>query len=349
MMKSLSCALLAGIVPTESWEPKPSSLVCYMAAESTTVSMNDTVNPTLVEPVIIMALSEQPGMAVRMCREFNWLDRKATAIVIPTQTSYWGSPNDDGAGVDLEFDGVQGTALGNTQVATGGVTATPVEYGVAHALTDNLAEDSAIDGAELMNLFTSQMLTVLQLALDDDFLALLVSLSNSVGSTGVDLTIAQAIAAQQGLRTRGAVADLVAFILDNEQALNLETAFQATNAAAAIFAMSADRLIGYSPTGDHGMGTNRQVMSLRGFPAFATGLTDTANAAADVVGAALCPSTAVNDASGATTFGMGWKRLPRFEMQRQAKGRSTDLVMTMRAATFELQDGSGTAIITDAP
>lgn len=320
-----------------------------MANEITTTTLNDITNPTLVEPVIIHALSEQPGMAIRMCREFNWIGRQATAFVIPTQTSYWGSANDDGVGVDLEFDGTQGTALANTAVSTGGVTATPVEYGVAHALTDNVAEDSAIDALELMNLFTTQMLTVLQLALDDDFLALLVSLSNSVGTTGVDLTIVQAIAAQQGIRVRGANADQVAFVIDNEQALNLDTALIATSTSMAIFALSADRMIGYAPTGDHGMSSNRQIMSLRGFPVFSTGLTDTANAAADVVGAALCPSTAVNDASGATTFGLGWKRLPRFEMQRQAKGRSTDLVMTKRAATFELQDGSGTAIITDAP
>lgn len=320
-----------------------------MANEITTVTVNDVVNPTLVEPTIIMALSEQPGMAIRMCREFNWIGKPATAFVIPTQTSYWGSPNDDGAGVDLEFDATQGTALSNTGVSTGGVTATPVEYGIAHALTDTVKEDTAIDAFELMNLFTGQMLTVLQLALDDDFLALLVSLSNSVGSSGVDLTIAQGIAAQQGPRVRGTVADALAYIFDNEQALNLETALQATNAAAAIFALSADRLIGYAPTADHGMGSNRQVMSFRGFPAYATGLTDTANAAADVVGACIAPSTAFNDKSGATTFGLGWKRLPRFEMQRQAKGRSDDLVMTMRAATFELQDGSGTAIITDAP
>lgn len=320
-----------------------------MANEITTVTVNDVVNPTLVEPTIILALSEQPGMAIRMCREFNWIGKPGTAFVIPTQTSYWGSPNDDGAGVDLEFDATQGTALSNTAVSTGGVTCTPVEYGVAHALTDTVKEDTAIDALELMNLFTSQMLTVLQLALDDDFLALLVSLSNSVGSTGVDLTIAQGIAAQQGPRVRGTNADAMAYIFDNEQALNLETGLQAANAAAAIFALSADRLIGYAPTADHGMGSSRQVMTFRGFPAFATGLTDTANAAADVVGACIAPSTAYNDATGATTFCLGWKRLPRFEMQRQAKGRSDDLVMTMRAGTAELQDGSGTAIITDAP
>jgi hypothetical protein len=199
-----------------------------------------------------------------------------------------------------------------------------------------------------MNLFTSQMLTVLQLALDDDFCALFASLSNSVGTSGVDLTVANMLSAQQGLRTRGANADAVIYVLDNQQALDLDTALVSASAATATFALSADRLIGYAPTADHGMGPSRQISSFRGFPVIATGLTDTANAAADVVGSCYCPTSAYNDASGATTFGIVWKRLPRFETQRQAKSRGTDLVMTMRAGTAVLQVGSGAIFSTVA-
>lgn len=319
-----------------------------MANEITTTTMNDVTNTSLVEPVIILALSEKAGLTIRSCREFNAIGKPTNALLIPTQTSYWGSANDDGVGLDTEFNGTEATALSNTAVSTGGVTCTAAEYGVAHQLTDNVGEDSAIDALELMNLFTSQMLTVLQLALDDDFCALFASLSNVVGSTGVDLTVANLIAAQQGLRTRGTDADAVAYVLDNQQALDADTALSSTNAAAAVYALSADRLIGYAPTADHGMGPSRQIMSFRGFPVYATGLTDTANAGADVVGACYCPSTAYNDATGATTFGMVWKRVPRFETQRQAKARGTDLVMTMRAGVAELQDGSGSNITTDA-
>lgn len=319
-----------------------------MASETTTTSMNDITNSALVEPVIIMALSEQPGIALRVCREFNGIGRATNALTIPTQTSYWGSPSDDGAGVDTEFDGTQGTALGNTQVATGAVTCTGVEYGVAHALVDNVLEDSALDGLTLMNLFKNQMLKVLTLAFDDDFLALLASLSNTVGSSGVNLTITNMIDAARGVRVRGAEADATLYILDNQQASDLEDAIVSTSTSMAVYALASDRLINYQPSTDNGLSASRIHSSFHNTPVITSGLTDTANVGADVVGAFLCPSTAVNDATGATTFGMVWKRLPLFETQRQAKGRSTDLVMTMRAGTAELQDGSGTAIITDA-
>ena len=59
-------------------------------------------------------------------------------------------------------------------------------------------------------------------------------------------------------------------------------------------------------------------------------------------------TSAVDDATGATTFGQAWKRLPRLETDRIIHGRSTALVTTARWGCCELQDGSGTAIITDA-
>lgn len=317
-----------------------------MASEITTTTLDDLTNATLVEPVIIQALSERPGL-FQMCREFNLIGKPTLAAKIPTETSWWGSANDDGAGVDTEYNATEATSLGNTAVSSGSVTCTPSEYGVAHALTDNVAEDSV--PVDFIFNQANRMLHVLSLAMEDDFLALLASLSNSVGTTTADLTVANLISAQQGIRTRGAVADALAYILDNQQVADIETALSNTNAAAAVYALSADRLIGYSPSADHGMGADRKVMTFRGIPVYATGLTDTANAAADVVGACICPSTAFNDASGATTFGMAWKRLPRFETQRQAKLRATDMVMSARAGFTELQDGAGTAIITDAP
>ena len=321
-----------------------------MANEITTgaASLDDLTNSTLVEPVVIMALSEQPGHAIRSCREFNLIGKQTLAAKIPTQTSYWGSAADRGAGVATAFDGTQGTALSNTQVASGSVTCTPAEYGVAHQLIDNVGEDGVLDALELMNLLTGTMLLVLQLALDDDFIANFANLSNSVGTSGASLTVAQAISAQQGARNRGTVADATCYLLDTKQASDLENALMAGNTAAAVFALSADRVINYQAAADAGMSTSRQIGAIRNAPVFASGLTDTANAGVDAVGAFYCPTSALNDASGATTYGIAWKRLPRFETQRQAKARGTDLVMTLRAGTAELQDGSGTAIITKA-
>lgn len=317
-----------------------------MANEITTTTFDDLTHASLVQPVIIQALTERPGL-FRFCREFSIIDQPTNAAKIPTETSYWGSANDDGAGVDTEFNATEATSLSNTAFSTGSVTCTAAEYGVAHALTDNVVEDS-VRGIDVMSLIQGRMLFVHMLAWEDDYLAMYANLSQTVGTSGVDLTIAQMIAAQQGLRIRGVAADALVFVLDNQQTLDIEAALMATNAAAAIFALSADRVIGYAPTADQGMSPSRQIMVFRGIPTFGTGLTDTANAAADVVGACLAPSTAYNDQSGATTHCMAWKRLPMFETQRQAKLRANDLVMTARLGFAELQDGSGTAIITDA-
>jgi hypothetical protein len=345
MRDFLSIALLTSIVPTENWEPKETSLVCHMANETTTSTLDDYTNASLTEPTVILALSERPGL-MRFCREFNLIGKPTLAAKIPTETSWWGSANDDGVGVDTEFDASQATALSNTAISSGVVTCTPTEYGCATALTDNVAEDSV--PIDVIDQITMRMLFVLALAMEDDYLANLANLSQTVGSSGVDLTLAQAIAAQQGLRTRGVVADALAYLFDNQQASDLEGVLMSTNAAAAVFALASDRLIGYAPTSDNGMGASRQIMTLRGIPVFATGLTDTANAGADVVGACICPSTAFNDVNGSTTHGLAWKRLPRFETQRQAKLRATDMVMTARVGFVELQDGAGTGIVTDA-
>lgn len=317
-----------------------------MANEITTTSFDDLTHSSLVQPVIIRALTERPGLW-RFARQFNIIDQSTNAAKLPTETSYWGSANDDGASVDTEFDATQATSLSNTAFSTGSVTCTAAEYGVAHALVDNVAEDS-VRGIDIMEIIRGRMLFVLQLAWEDDYLANLVNLSNTVGTSGADLTVAQMLAAQQGLRTRGVEADALAYILDNQQVTDIETALSNTNAAAAQFAMAADRLIAYAPTSDNGMGASRQVMNFRGIPVFSTGLTDTANAAADVVGGCIAPSTAFNDDSGATTHCVAIKRLPQFETQRQAKLRGTDLVMTSRLGFAELQDGAGTAIVTDA-
>lgn len=318
-----------------------------MANEITTTSHNDIINPTLAVPYIVRALSEKPGLW-RFCKEWDLTgDFASGAMVVPREVSFWGSPDDNGAGVDTEYDATEASDLSNTAVTTAGVTCTPGEYGVALEVTKNTEEDklSAID---LYGLLEERMLHVISLAMTFDFLALFASLSNTVGVSGSDFTVAQAIAAQRNLRTRGADADAVVYVGENQQANDVEDALVAQNAAVAVFAQSADRLIAYSPTADNGMGASRQVFTFRNAPFFTSGLCSTANSAADVVGACFCPSTAYNDASGATTFGMAWKRLPMLETDKIVLGRSTQLVMSARAGFVELQDGSGTGIITDA-
>lgn len=317
-----------------------------MANETTTTTLDDLTHASLIEPYLIAALSEQPGL-YRFCKEFDLRGKATKALDIPVETSWWGSPDDNGAGVDTEFNASEATVLSNTAVSTSKVTITAAEYGVAIEVTDNVEEDS-VDGLDLMLRLEQRMLHVLSLAMEDDFLALFASLSNGVGTSGSDLTVAQLLDAITGIRIRGAVADSLVGVLDNVQATDIQSALIATNAAAAVFALSADRIINYNPSADRGLSAQRQVATFAGVPMFTSGLTDTANAGADVVGAVFTPSTAFNDSAGHVTFGMAWKRLPRFEMERNAKLRTTDLVMTCRWGVAEMTDGSGTKIVTDA-
>lgn len=318
-----------------------------MANEISTSTYDDLTYTAAIAPIVIAALSEKAGLW-RTSREFNLIDAPSAAQKIPTETPWWGTANDDGAGVDTEFDGSQLVDVSNTSASTGSVTISAGEYVVGQEITDYVLEDS-IRGIDLFMLLRDKHIFAIDLAMTDDFCALFAGLSNSVGSSGSNLTVAQAISAQQGLRIRGAESDTTMYVLDNQQSLDIETDLMSTNAAAAVFALSADRLIGYAPTPDHGMGASRVIMRLRGnLPVVATGLTDTANAGADVVSACFCPSTAFNDASGATTFAYAWKRAPRLETDRTAIGRANVLVMTARSASAEIQDGSGCAIIADA-
>lgn len=318
-----------------------------MANEITTTSHNDITNPTLAVPYIVRCLSEKPGLW-RFCKEWNLTgDFAAPAMVVPKEVSFWGSPDDNGTGTDTEFDATEATDLSNTAVTTSGVTCTPGEYGVALEVTKNVEEDS-MTALDLYGLLEERMLHVISLAMTFDFLALFASISNTVGVSGADFTLAQAIAAQRNIRTRGADADAVVYIGETQQSNDIEDQLIATDAAAAVFALSADRLINYAPTADNGLGASRQVMTLRGAPFFVSGLCSTADSGANVVGACLCPSTSYNDASGATSFGMAWKRLPLLETDKIVLGRSTQLVMSARAGFVELQDGSATGIVTDA-
>lgn len=318
-----------------------------MANETTTSTLDDLTNATMIEPYLVAALSEKPGL-FRHCKEFNLVGKEQQAAKIPSETSWWGSANDDGASLDTEFDATVVTDISNSAVSTGSVTCTPAEYGVAIELEDKVQEDS-ISGIDFLNLIQERMLHVMTLAFDDDFLALFAGLSNSIGSTGVDMTLANLLQGITDLRVRGVDApDGLHITLDNQAASDVEGVMIATSTSAAVYAMAADRHISWNPSPDAGVNPNRYYGSIRNVPITVSGLTDTANTAADVVSGIYVPSSAANDTSGHVTFGCAWKRLPRFETERHAKKRTTDLVMTSRLGFVELLDGSGSKYVTDA-
>jgi hypothetical protein len=314
--------------------------------ETSTATIDDFSYAAIIAPVLLATLAEK-AQWIAWAREFNIVDQPSDSYKVGSITSYYGSPNDRGAGVDTEMNADETTELANTAVSSGSVTIGTSEYGIAHALTDKLVEDT-VDSLDLLNLLRGHMMTALALAMADDMAALYPGLSNSIGTTNVAMTIAQLLAGKNDIRTRGGYApDGVGYVLGNKSFEYVENGFIATNAAAAVYALGADRVLDYRPAPNNGM-TDGRVAAFRGDPVYASGLIDTANAGVDEVSAVMVPSTARNDEAGLTTFLQLWKRFPRFETERKAKGRLTDLVMTIRWGIAEGLDGTGSKYVTKA-
>lgn len=315
-----------------------------MANESTTTTLNDVYYSALIEP-IMLDYAHDWVVATPFLKE-KTLGKGSPAYQWNRLASDMGTVGANGAGVDTEFGATEATDLSNLELDTDKVTVTASEYGVMRTITDNVVEDS-IEGIEWMQIVLGDSARILMTALEHDTLTLLGGFSNAYGSTGVDLTIAQLLAAFNGPRTRGIRApDGLVGVLDDEQIAHVEAGFSATSTSMAVYAGATDRMFGYAPTGDNGL-SNGHVMNFRGSPIFATGLGPTANTGADVTGGVFVPETAGNSTFAA--LGIVWKRSFRLEPQRDASLRATEYVATMRCGVGEISDASGSSIITDAP
>ena len=70
-----------------------------MSNETTTTSLAALTHASLVQPVLIKALSEKSGL-YRYARQFDLRSQATAAAKIPTQTAWWGTPADHGAAID---------------------------------------------------------------------------------------------------------------------------------------------------------------------------------------------------------------------------------------------------------
>jgi hypothetical protein len=314
-----------------------------MADETTTTTMDDITYSAVIAPVFMDYVHDWIT-ASPFLRKFDVRGQGSKAIDVPSFETNIGTPGEAGSAVDTEFNGTEGTDLSNTALSTGKVTLTASEYGVMFEITDDVFEDS-INGLDLANRVIGNCARILMTAYEDDICALFTDFTNSVGSTGSNLTIAVALAAQVNVRKRGVRApDGVVYVLDEQQVDDLEAALIATATSAASYATATDKLLGVDNTAANGMG-NGHVMNFRGFPVFSSGLTDTANSGADVVGACFVHSTPANDPMCA--LGEVIAREFRVRTERDESARAVEFVATMRKGAGELLDAAGSDITTD--
>lgn len=316
-----------------------------MANETTTTTLNDIVYSAIIEPSFL-AYAMDWIVGQQFARRYSLVGMPSNALDIPRFASDMGTVGDGGSGVDTEFDATQATDLSaNIAMDTDKVTITASEYAFKRTITDNVAEDT-IAGIDLLDAVLADGAQILMTAFEDDMLALFASLSNSYGVSGADITIAQALAAQVGIRKRGVRApDGVVYVLDEQQCDDLEALMIASGANQATYTIAADKLLGIDREANNGMG-NGLVYFFRGYPVYSTGLTDTANAGADVVGACFTPTSPGNDKYA--TFGWVDKRPFRVETERDASLRADEVVFSMRRGIAEITDVSGSQITTDA-
>lgn len=316
-----------------------------MSGETTTTTLNDITYSAWIESAWLDYAYDWVVAQQFFTRRFSLVGKPSKVAQIPRITSDMGTVGANGQGVDTEFDGAEGTDLSNTALDTDNSQVTVSEYALMRTITDNVEEDS-VSGLDIMNKVIADAARIIMTAVEKVCVDLFASLSNSAGTPGSDITIAQALAGHVAIRTRGFRApDGLVYVLDDTQTEQLEAALINITTNVASYAGATDRLLGVDKTANNGHG-NGHVMNFRGFPVYSQGLSQTLNTGGNVTGAVFTPSSEANDPH--VTFALVDKRPFRVEPQRDASLRASEMVFSHRVGAGIGTNGSGTLFATDS-
>jgi hypothetical protein len=315
-----------------------------MSAETTLTTLTELVYGEWISPLIL----GYAGNYSNPSQFFLKLDptNGSSTVSVPRWVSDQGTANDDGAGVDTEYNGTEATDLGNTELETLDATFSIAEYGLMRTVTDHVIE-SAQSAASLLSFIVADGAKILMAAANDDACARFASFSNSSGATGQNMSVAYFDDAIYDLAERGVVGELVG-ILDHQAARDFQDALQLASTNIAVYAGAADRMMGVNPSADAGRNVDGYCLTYKGVPCYRTGLTDLANTNEDVVSAIFVRGDIEAQRTSAA-LGQGSLREFRVETERNASLRATEVVMTMRWGCGIIGDAFGQKLITDAP
>jgi hypothetical protein len=315
-----------------------------MALETTTTTLTELVYGEWISPFIqsYAANYQNPSQFLAKWNPANG----SSTVSVPRWVSDQGDVNDDGAAVDTEFAATEGSDLANTELETLDSTFSIAEFGLMREVTDTVLE-SAQSAESLLSFIVPDGASILMAAANDDVCALFASFTNSSGTTTANLTVADIDDALYDLAERGAQGELVG-ILDHQQIRDFQDALQATGTSMAVYAASADRQMNTSFDGKQGRNVEGYVLDYKGVPFYRNGLCDTANAAADVVGAIFVRGDLEAQRSTAA-IGQGSLREFRVATERNESKRTTEVIMTMRWGCGITHNIMGQEVTTDAP
>lgn len=290
-----------------------------MAAETTSTSLTELVNSEVISP-LVMDYAIDAMVATPLCRFGDLTNGKSKVMAFPIWVK--------DTGADLS----EASSLSNNELETTEATVTAAQVGILREVQKMASKVSLIGGAELENEIARDAGMLIAEMIEDDVVGLFPSLSASVGTTTVNISLAncaQAIGARRTAKARG----VPVFVFDDQQMLDLS---ELIIAATGTFWASGNgqSVLNADSTGIAG--------SFLGAEVRYTNLTDTANAGEDVVGALL--NTQVKEATLA--FVLLWA--PEIDTEINAAKASKLYGITAAYGVGIINNASGVKIVTDA-
>lgn len=283
-----------------------------MANETTTTTANDLVNASLVSAEIIEAAWSALVM-LPLVKEFDISALATLTLNVPVWTAL-------AAGAVAEDNDLSNTALSTSYVAL-----TASEVGVMILLKDKLTYSDILGNIDA---YAAQLGKALADKVDTDLAALFAGFSQTVGSTGVNITEANFLEAIYTLEAGDAPKPYVS-VLHPIQVHDLRGAL----------ASSAASLHSLMRSADLNSNTKGFAYNLYNVDVYESTNVATANTAADRAGAMFSKGEAL---------GIAWKKAANTELQRDASARGTEVVVTSCYGVGELVDTYGVKIVTDA-
>lgn len=289
---------------------------------TTTTTLTELQYAEFINPAILSYAVDYTVAAPYM----NWLDLRGRGTNVGSFPRWILDTTEDLAN--------ESTDATSVALETTAVNVTGAEIAIFRRITDAAVESTIISTA-LWDFLITDSATLCAVSLDDDIVALYASLANSVGTSGSDLTLANMVEAQAKVRINKMRGRLV-YILDDQQASDYQAA-QAAATSTTINGMMAPSVSG---------GTDSAYLgTFFGAEVWQTGLCDTANTGANVVGACYIRGD-TNPRSA--PFGAVLTRDVTTEWDRDVPSRATLFCATAKWGVGEVADEGGVKIVTDA-
>lgn len=324
-------------------EDAPAPGVVAFAGETTTTSLGETIYAEWISPTF-------QSYAAHYMNPSQFFagyepDNGSSTVSVPRWVSDMGSPADRGDAVDTEFNATEATALSATELESDESNFSVSEYAIYRELSYTAQEDT-ISADVLLHIIRDAAM-ILQTAANDDGCAKFASFSNSSGATGVDMSLADLDDVLFDLAERGIQGSLVG-VLDHEQVRNWAAAIKATGTSMAVYAGAADRIMNANLSPDQGRNIDGKAFEYMNVDFYRSGLTDTANTGADVVGGVFLRGDVPANRSMAA-IAQASRRPFTLETDTDIVKRTVKIVGSMRWGCGITMNVAGQKVVTDAP